>query len=570
MSEQNCELGDIFIVRPTEPHPMNRRSFLKKALMTTGAIAGMDFLSHFVAYGLPLDTRTDAKIRDASRQADNPHFLIYWFLEGGWESYDMFSPVMTPNNVIERGPDISKERYRVLKFGQPDYSIYTEGGIRYGYLASPAKPLFKDMAVLSSMETGEFHSGDRLKAHMGHYNLNLQADRGEDERSVLQAFAEAYGQPYPMPHLSWHWWLSDGELNEQQYTGRKGYYHALGPAWAHTIYAGTPNNLRQLLLRVQSISSDPVNQQINRFLDNVHAHLRRDSDLEVIKSYDSARDIYLKLNSSGSGLDKTMLSRLFTDAELRERFRITPNDELITYSSINGNKARSKFCPNVNVQAMMAYEMMRAGLSCAFWIESRDIRMFDSHYSRRGLWGPDGKPIGQPDQTHLMREHLWNPLLTLVELLKSTQYKNTGKSLFDFTTIVLTSEFGRTIHGEVDGILKMNISEAEKQRQIGDQDISQHWKVTSAAFIGGKVKGNSQYGAVGEKDLLAIPIMPDGSLDPAYHPVTGELLPGRKKSEKSFIPNHGDVYATALYLSDLDPKGRGRNQRGPLRFIKKG
>ena len=44
---------------------------------------------------------------------------------------------------------------------------------------------------------------------------------------------------------------------------------------------------------------------------------------------------------------------------------------------------------------------------------------------------------------------------------------------------------------------------------------------------------------------MAIPILPDGSLDPNYDPVSGELLPDRQQHPKSFIPNHGDVYATA-------------------------
>jgi hypothetical protein len=149
--------------------------------------------------------------------------------------YDMFNPVTTPNNVVERLQNISEERYRVLKFGEPGYGIYRHGNIRYGYLAEPGKDLFQDMAVLSSMHTGSFHSGDRLKVHMGDYNLKLQEDRQADERSVTQAFAEVYGQPYVLPNLAWHWWLSDGELNEVQYTGRKGYYHALGPVQAHTF-----------------------------------------------------------------------------------------------------------------------------------------------------------------------------------------------------------------------------------------------------------------------------------------------------------------------------------------------
>ena len=168
-----------------------------------------------------------------------------------------------------------------------------------------------------------------------------------------------------------------------------------------------------------------------------------------------------------------------------------------------------------------------------------------------------------------MNAQLWKPLNTLIELLKSTPYKNTGKSLYDLTTIVLTSEFGRTIKGDVDAIRAMKIPDADKQKMIDGQDISQHWKVTSAAFLGGKVRGNAQYGGVGEKTLLPIPLLPDGSMDPAYDAVTGEVKPNATKNPLSLVPNHGDVYATALYLADIDPKGRGRNNRPPLRYIKK-
>jgi hypothetical protein len=219
---------------------------------------------------------------------------------------------------------------------------------------------------------------------------------------------------------------------------------------------------------------------------------------------------------------------------------------------------------------MMTYELMRAGLSCAFWIESRDIRRFDSHQNRASLWAPDRRtPRGQTDQTKMMAEDLWKPLTALVEKLKSTPHRSTGKSLYDHTTLVLTSEFGRTIHGDVDEIEKMAIPEADKQKLIDGQDICQHWKVTSAAFLGGKVKGNSQYGGVGEQTLLAVPLLPDGSMDPAYEPRAGKPIDGRAPNPKAQVPDHGDVYATALYLEGINPKGHGRNERPPLTFIKR-
>jgi hypothetical protein len=368
---------------------------------------------------------------------------------------------------------------------------------------------------------------------------------------------------------SWHWWLSDGELNEVQYTGKRGYYHALGPAHAHTVYAGTPLKLKTFLQRMQASASDAVNVEVRRFLDNIHAHLTNDAQGEAIQSYNSAREIYQNFARKGGQLDSDWLERLFNDPQLRAEFRVEPEDELITYRSINGQKARTKFSPNVNVQAMMAYELLRAGLSCVFWIESRDIRLFDSHFSRGGLWRGGKDPVGMPDQTQLMRRDLWAPLKALVKRLKETQYQESGKSLFDLTTIVLTSEFGRTIHGDVRGIVKMPIPDAEKKKLIDGQDISQHWKVTSAAFLGGKVAGNTQFGRVGEQTLMPIPLLPNGMLDPAFHPLTGELIPGREKNPHSWIPNHGDVYATALYLAGIDPKGRGRNDRGPLPFVRR-
>ncbi|MBI3854121.1 MAG: DUF1501 domain-containing protein [Planctomycetes bacterium] len=386
---------------------------------------------------------------------------------------------------------------------------------------------------------------------------------------MMQAFAQVYGQPYVLPSVSWHCWLSDGELNEVQFTGRKGYYHALGPVHAHTIYAGTPASLSRFLQRMADSSNDVVNRQVQQFLDRSDDLASDDKYVEAVRSYHAARRIDENLADKGKSIDAPMLSQLFNDAALKERFGITPPDELITYRSVNGNKARTKFSPNTNVQAMMTYELMRAGLSCAFFIESRDIRRFDTHQNRERLWDKDGTPKGKPEQVAMMKEHLWKPLLALVELLKTTEYGNSGKSLYDYTTIVLNSEFGRTIRGDVDAIAKMKIPDADKKKQIDGQDISQHWRVTSAAFLGGSVQGDRQYGSIGEKTLLAIPLMPDGTMDPAYDPVTGLLKPGAAKNPKSSIPDHGDVYATALYLSGIDPKGKGRNERPPMTYIKK-
>lgn len=552
---------------PAPPRRLSRRGLLGRAGMTVAGLSCADFLSHFINHGLPYDPRGSLMADDAVAANDDPHFLFYWFQEGGWCGYDMFNPVVTDNHVVDRLDDISEERYRVLRWGQDGYGIHRHGQIRYGFLAEDGKDLFPDMAVLSSMHTGTGHSTERLRAHMGSYSFRNTDEREEDERSVMQAFAETYGQPYLLPHLSWHWWLSDGELNEAQYSGRRGYYHALGPRHAHTIYAGTPANLRQLLLRMQATSGSEVGRHVESFLDNAHQEFLKDDNIDAVRSYRSAREIYLDMQKRGLRLDRDRLQALFTDPSLRERFDVKTADELITYRSVNGNKARSKHAPNANVQAMMAWELMKAGMSCGFFIESRDVRRFDSHFSRSRLWKSDGTPVGMPDQTAMMRENLWDPLRALVDLMKTTEYGNTGKSYFDFTNIVLTSEFGRSLHGNVDSILAKKIDEKKRDSEIGGQDICSHWKVTSCAFLGGNVRGDRQYGKVGDETLMAIPLMPDGSLDPHYDPVTGELRKDHQPHPQGSIPNHGDVYATALALSGIDPRGRGRNERGPLGFI---
>ena len=173
-----------------------------------------------------------------------------------------------------------------------------------------------------------------------------------------------------------------------------------------------------------------------------------------------------------------------------------------------------------------------------------------------------------------MKKDLWSPLLALVARLKSTQHPVTGKSYWDHTTIVLASEMGRMMSADAGSILQSSATDADKYSQIMDQDVCQHWLVSSAAFLGGPVQGNRQWGRVGTITQDAIPLMPDGTLDPAFDPLTGLLRPGATQSPNSVVSDCGHVYATALYLSGLDPdalrnQGKGKNTSPPLRFIKR-
>ena len=556
---------------------MNRRQFLAGAAAGT-AISTLDWLRFFRAFGVPGTKKELGFAEAAAAEADNPRFLIYWFQEGGWDGYCMFNPVHTPNDatrVIPAGelrptPSWTAHRYRPRGYGvSPLDPPKTRGNITYGYLAEDGAELFNDLAVVSSHNGNTFHSGGRWEYHYGKYRSSLSAQRQPDERTVMQAFCEAYGTGFLLPHVSWHRWLSDGELSIPSYPEGTGYYEKLGPVHAHTIYGKTPAEMRNRLGSLGNVAQSQRNARIRQFTDNLQANLLAEKNSESVRAFASALTIHRALTAGGTvTLDPRAL---FTDPTLRAEFGITAADEQTDSSSINGNPARSKETPNTNVQALMTYELMTKGLSIGFFIENRGLRQFDTHRDRRSIMSNKG----QTEQRDMMRRNLWSPLKTLVAKLKATPYGNTGKSYYDFTTIVLASEMGRTIEGNVEAILtNAALTDAQKYEEIMAQDCCQHWRVNSVAFLGGSVRGNTQFGRVGGVSLDGIPLMPDGTLDPAYDPDTGLLIPGRTKSPSSFISDSGHVYSTALYLAGLDPAalrsaGKGRNDRPAMTFIRK-
>jgi hypothetical protein len=550
---------------------MKRRSFLQGAA-AGGAIGVLDWLGFFRRYGVP-GTAKSLGIAQAVAQTMEPRFLINWFQEGGWDSYSMFGPLDTPNNAtltipagtLNPNPSWSSQFYRPKNYAMDaaHFTPKTAGNIKYGFLAGDGVSLFPDMAVVSSHQGNAFHSGGRWDYHYGKYAsyAALTAVRGPTERSLMQAFAEAYGANYPMANVSWHRWLSDGELEEANYPEGTGYYEKLGPAYAHTVYGRTPSEMRNRLSQLGGVTAGARTARIRTFVDDLHQNFIAEHNGESVAAFSSAVDIYKQL-TSGTGVIVNP-GTLFTDPTLRAEFNITAADEATNSTSVNGNPARSKDSPMVNVQAMMAYELMTKGLSLGFWIENRQIRGFDSHRDRASIMSN----AGQTDQLSTMKRDLWDPLKALVNRLKTTQFGTSGKSYWDLTTIVLSSEMGRTIQGDVASILATSDPDATKYTAIMAQDCCQHWKVNSVAFLGGTVQGDRQWGRVGTSSLEGIPLMPDGTLDPAYNPTTG-VLTGTKNAA-SAVSGAGHVYATALYLCGINPAGKGKNVSPPMTFIKK-
>ncbi|MBC7792182.1 MAG: hypothetical protein H7Z43_00615 [Clostridia bacterium] len=565
---------------------MKRRDFML-GLGAGAIISTVDWLRFFRTAGIPGTTKTlgfaEAHAAEASIE---PRFLIYWNLEGGWDGYSMFNPVDTrndatmniPENTLTPNPDWADQIYRPRGYDATRTDMTygrakVNGNITYGYLADDAGPdLLNDMAVVSSCYGSQFHSGGRFDTHYGTYSRSMTAYRGNNERTVMQAFAEAYGSDKLMANISWHLWLSDGELSLTSYPEGTGYYEKLGPAYAHTIYGELPGAMRQRLKQIGSLAGNARDDRVRAFADNINQNFLKDKNSASVKAFASAVEIYKSQTGVGLSIDP---NTMFTDSAQRSAFGIQASDESASSSSINGNPARTKNTPNTNVQAMMTYELMTKGVSNAFFIESRDLRSFDTHSGRRGIFSN----AGQPDQLKRMRDNLWTPLKVLVAKLKSTVVPNTGgKTYYDCTTIVLTSEMGR-IMGQVDAAAlrddpKLTTTEA-KFDAIMDQDVCQHWFISSAAFLGGTVQGNRQWGKAGTgPNQPSIPLMPDGSLDPNYDATTGVLKSGQAQSDVSKVPDAGSIYSTALYLSGLDQdtlrqQGKGKNTSPALKYIKK-
>ncbi len=536
----------------------------------TGALGAGDFFSYCLSGGLDsLSPALAGAAEDHSKEASEPRFLIYWFMEGAWMSYDMFGPVVPLRNDgsftdIPRDPSdwgvISEHIYRTKDLAPEDFRRH--GEIFHGPLAEDGRELFGEMAILSSALTGSGHTRDRFKAHYGQYNVDMKARREPDERTVLQAFCEQVGRPYLLPNLNWHRWLSDGELDIAAYPEGTGIYHALGPAWAHSIFPQTPKFTRGLVGQTLAMRNDTRNHAVQRFLEQSRQSMLADRNSPELQSFASALDVYKRLIQGND--ERIATKAMFLDADLREEFAVDPSDEEIHFELINQTLPRSKYTPNINVQAMMMFEMMTQGLSCAGWLENRLVRGFDHHWSRKLVQA--GYPF---DQREMIRRELWTPLKTFVRKLKETEYKETGNSFYDYTTIVLSSEFGRTVGGSIESILEhSDLDDAEKREQILAQDISAHNPVNSCAFMGPGVRGGAQFGWVGQKTFQPIPIHPrTGELDPRYDR-DGELRQGFLEPSDGFImPNHGHIYSTALQLAGANPKGAGRNESPHLPFI---
>ncbi len=136
---------------------MNRRKFLKTSGQAAGGLAAGDFFSYVLSGGhSSLSPSLTGAVKDHAKEAAEPRFLIYWFMEGAWMSYDMFGPVVPVRNDskfgdLPRDPNdwgvISEQVYRTKDLSPEQFRRH--GEIFHGPLAEDGKELFGEMAILS-------------------------------------------------------------------------------------------------------------------------------------------------------------------------------------------------------------------------------------------------------------------------------------------------------------------------------------------------------------------------------------------------------------------------------------
>ena len=267
---------------------------------------------------------------------------------------------------------------------------------------------------------------------------------------------------------------------------------------------------------------------------------------------------------------------MFTDPALRSEFNIQPSDET-TSAAVGQRQSRRarRRRPNTNVQAMMAYELMTKGLSIGFWIESRDMRGFDTPPRPRRV--PVQQPGARRTSCRQMRKDLW------ISAADARRRSSRPRQYGDDRQVVLGLHHHRPRLGDGADDRRRRGSDppvgrptdADKYSEIMDQDVCQHWQVSSVAFLGGTVQGNRQWGRVGTHDARGHPPHARRHARPGVRPGDGRAEGrDRPRARTASSPTAGHVYATALYLSGLDPdalraQGKGKNASPAMRFIKR-
>ena len=448
------------ITNRKQKHSLSRRS-LFKGLAAAGGVIGAEGL--FGVSGLndewgsftKLAMAQESNVFDATRE----RYYIFCYFSGGWDILVGLDP---------RDPGVfSDERLRSTLI-QPGYDrldgvdrnvIYTPNGMMFGPHIGELTRHSERLAVVRgmSMETLT-HQAGRRRFLTGRPPSGLQA-RGSSGTSWLSAHL---GREEPIPNLS----LRVESFNVDQ------------PSYASALRVSNTSDLLRTLSPADPVLPPMVARQISASLSDSSTC----TNAQRSAFWRNAEEARLKAQemTAGGFADRFNFSRP-EFAELRSLYGMNNTND------------------SVEVRGALAVQAICSGMSRCVSVEVAGG--LDTHFDN---W--------ESDQGR-NQERGFNVVARMVDDLASREYKGTGRSWLDHTTIVGFSEFSRT------PLLNAN----------GGRDHA----LTNACFLlGGGIRGGQSIGA---------------SSDIGMQPTACDLRSGRSVAN----PNAGEVIRPEHVLQTL-------------------
>ena len=371
----------------------SRRSFLRSSLLALGGTTGLA-----AAGGVgPLANLARAAYFRPNGPTD--HYYIFVYFAGGWDillSLDPRDPRDFHSGNLS--DTLIQPAYELLDDeGHWTDIIQTPSGITFGpYIGDIVNHADKVAVVRGmSMETLT-HEAGRRRFITGKVPTGLLA-RGSSGATWL---ASHLGGEELVPQIS---------VNVESYNVDQ-------PAFASALKVSNVPDLVRALEPAQSALAELEERQIDELL----------------------RQAALCPNPQKSALwqasEQARIGvRAMIEADLASHFDFQANslqmEALRDHYGIAATGSSALTTPEA--QAAMATTVLKQGISRVVSVRA-NTQSLDTHYDQ---WTTDQGPI---------QERGWNAIARMIEDLETTQYKNTGDSWLDHTTIVAFSEFSRT------------------------------------------------------------------------------------------------------------------------------
>lgn len=464
--------------RTGQRHQLSRRGLLR-GIAAAGGIVGAEMMvgaSNLGGWG-PLTQL--AMAQSAPGGAVRDRYYIFCYFSGGWDILVGLDP---------RDPSLfSDERIRSTLI-QPGYDrldgvnrdvIYTPDGAMFGPHIGELLRHWDRLAVVRGMNMETLtHQAGRRRFITGRPPSGLQA-RGSSGSAWLAAHL---GADEPIPHLS----VRVESFNVDQ------------PTYASALLVNSTDDLLRTLTPTQPVLPAMVQRQIDASLtDASHCDVAQRS--AFWRTAEESRQKALQM-TQGNYADRFDLARP-EFAELRTLYGI--------------NNTRD----SVELRGALAVQAICSGMSRC--VNVAVAGGLDTHFDN---WESD---------QGANQERGFNVVARMADDLAAREYKNTGSSWLDHTTIVGFSEFSRT------PLLNGN----------GGRDHS----LTNACFLlGGGVRGRQVIG--GSSDLGMQPTAVDVNTGRVTDPSAGEVI----------LPEH--ILQTLFHEVGI-PEQRADLRVSPLRTL---